>query len=236
MNPPVQNDSKPASLEYTKMLFLVSHGLQTPLSAIRWGCSRLSKTGKNLTPEQWRLVEGMQHQTRMLSQMFDSLLLLAKVEEGVQASTLQDIYLSDYFEGAELLKGMPRDYILDMTCPADAVVKVDRIIFTSIMDALFLVLSISSTQTTIPLTVTMEEGECVITLRAPMELSFLQEEGAPTTSGKPQRIVGGIPGFLLAVSASSAQHIGGTLVSGREEIPSTLTLRFPTEPALTLEM
>lgn len=234
MIPPAAPTS--ANLEYTKMLFLVSHGLQSPLSAIRWGCGRLRKTGKNLTTEQSRLLEGVQQQTRVLSSMFDMLLLLAKAEEGVQVSTLQEIFLSDFFESPDRFKELPRAFSTNVTCSDDLAVKVDRVMFTSILDALFLVLSLSSTQTTIPVSVKKEDGYCSITLRAPMELSLLEETDSAATDEKKSRIVGGIPGFLLAVSASLATHIDGTLASGQEEIPSTLTLRFPVEPALSFQL
>jgi K+-sensing histidine kinase KdpD len=228
--------TQPATLEYTKMLFLVSHGLQTPLSAIRWGCGRLKKTGSNLTTDQMALVDGVQQQTRVLSSMFDMLLLLAKVEEGVHISTLQQLYLSEFLESPDRQKNNPREFTVAVTCPDSCVVKVDRVIFASIIDALFLVLSLSSAEDAIPIDVRVEDTTCVMTFTAPMQLSVL-EESVESLPGVPKnRIVGGIPGFLLAVASSLLQSMDGTLESSHEETPRTLTLRLPIEPVLSLDV
>ncbi len=217
--------NRPTSVEYTKMLFLVGHGLQTPLSAIRWGCGRLSKSGENFTDEQKSLVTGIQQQTRTLAHMFETLLLLAKVDEHVHVPDMQQIYLSDFFQSGERTKNLPRSMELAVRCPSDATAQIDRTIFTAVIDSLLLVVAVSSAETKIPFTLEREDDTYVLIIDAPMEWSLL-EEGV-------QKVVGGIPGFLLAVASALAADLGGSIESEKDgAVPTTLVFRFPATPTL----
>ena len=93
-----------ASKNHGQMLFLVGHGLQTPLSAIRWGCSRLKKMSKKMTKQELHVIEGIQSQSKVLSGMVNALLLVARVEDGSYAGRPQEIYLYDFLKSFPSLK------------------------------------------------------------------------------------------------------------------------------------
>lgn len=217
------------------MLFLVSHGLQTPLSAIRWGCSRLRRSGDNLTKQQQTILDEVQEHSRILSLMFDILLLLAKLEEGVSIPNIQEIFLYDFLQSSERLKDVPKGKQVEVTCSQELMLRIDRTILTSIIDALLLAVATSNREKNIRISVTEQKDQntCTLTIETPLYLSVLQEMLKPEEPEKKQRIVGGVPGFLLAVIAALAKNAGGNLTSKQDaDIITSLTLTLPLQPTL----
>lgn len=221
MKTPVQ-----AELIFSKMLFLVSHGLQTPLSAIRWGCGRLKRTGGNFSPEQKLLLDGILGETRLLSRMFDWMLLLAKNEEGAHEPDIQEIFVPDFFTSPKRTEDLPRVMALEVTCPPDLMISADRTLFSAIIDALLLAASVGSDAPSAKIFVSADEDTCVITITVPMALSLLTEQ---TNGGKEgNRVVGGVPGFLLAIASSLTQSCEGTLEPEEQDgVIRHLTLHLP---------
>ena len=224
----------PASLEYTKMLFLVSHGLQTPLSAIRWGCGRLHRKGENLTEEQKKLLEGIMQESRILAALFDWLLLLAKVEDGVYVPNIQDVFVHDFLITSLAEVDVLRGAAMPVSCPKELKIRVDRTLFESILHALFLTVVVSGKKEPARLTVALEENntQCCIRLEASLRVSLLQE----LTNGKEmnlgRRIVGGVAGCLLAIASSLAAAIGGSLEAEPEqEKLRNISFRLPVKTA-----
>src|SRR3989338_4079456 len=74
-------------------LFLQSHGLRDPLTAIRWGSHRLKKE-KMLTPAQHDyLVDEIFANSKVLTTMVESMVLLAEVENGLHKKNQQEVCL-----------------------------------------------------------------------------------------------------------------------------------------------
>lgn len=214
----------------TKMLFLVSHGLQSPLSAIRWGCGRLQRTGK-LSTEQRELLDSIQAEGRLLSRMMNWLLLLAKTDDGVHIADVQEVYVRDFLTAC-MDEKLPRPLKFRITCAKDLAIQVDRTLLEASLHALLFAASVSSDVKTLPISVrvTSSPEECLIMLDAQLSLTLLEEE----QTGKPsRRIAGGMSGFLLAVASSFAIALGGTIDHKTVgAVISDLTLRLPQRPPL----
>ncbi len=228
---PSKPRTPPASLAFTNMLFLASHGLQSPLSAIRWGTARLKKLGKDLPKEQQEVIENIQKESKLLSQMFDWMLLLAKVEEGAHVANQQEVFVKDFLSSPDRLKDLPRPFALAVSCPDDLALRIDRTLFESVVQALLLVVSVGSAATKASVTVEEEDDLCAITVSAPLALLLLQQTEMPAGADQ-RRIVGGAPGFLLAVSASLSAALGGELTPSSEgDAVTGMTFRVPLRPA-----
>jgi signal transduction histidine kinase len=196
------------------MVFLASHGLQTPLSAIRWGIGRLKHMSKGLSPEQAAIVDGVHGQAKLLSQMFDSLLLLAKVDEGTPwQRKKEDIYLRDFFLTLEETKNLPPDLTLALDCADDLRLRIDRKIFDGIVHALLIVASTGARmpKQALPVKVEIDTDEelCTITFAAPLQLSLVEDVEMGTVDPDARMIVGGVPGLMLSVASSLSNAIGG---------------------------
>lgn len=218
----------------SKMLFLASHGFQTPISAIRWGSGRLKKMLDDLKPVERALLDGIQQQAKLLSEMFDALLLLAKVEDGIHESRLQDIYLKDYFE--ERLKQLPPEIVFELSCPDDARLRVDRTAFESVTQALLNVIASAgggSRPLMVDVVMAPEERRCDMTFRAPLSFSLIEPDAALTTPADPKRIVGGVPGLMLAVASSLVSFLGGDLGAEQGNL-GTITLRLPAPDSVSV--
>lgn len=223
--------TQPASLEFSRMLFLVGHGLQTPLSAIRWGCSRLKKLFKDPTDEQREVLEGVQREARLLSKMVDWLLLVAKLEDGQQAANVQEVFLYDFLQTAvaDRQEVLP---MISVVCPEDLQIQTDRTVFEAIVQALILALSVDEPAASASLTASEQNGHCVLTLDAPLTLTLLRQEAG--NDAKPSQVVGGVRGVLLSIASSLAETSGGSLATERESHElRRVILRIPMHPSLT---
>lgn len=209
------------------MLFLASHGLQTPLSAIRWGCGRLRRMCAQLSGEQTQLVDSIQAQAKLLSDMFNALLLLAKFDDGALEVRLQDIYLRDYLT-APALQDCAGGVSLQVSCDDDARLRIDRTVFDGIMRALVVAVVTGRKgdgPVSVEVTFSHNPSVCILTFAAPLELSLVEEPGREMRESD-ARMVGGTPGVMLAVASSLATALGGTL-EVTEERGATLTLPAP---------
>lgn len=223
----------PTSLHYAKMLFLASHGLQTPLSAIRWGAGRLKRMGRDLPPEYGKVIDNIHAESRLLSQMFDMLLLLAKVEEGAHQANVQEIFLRDFLHAPARNEELPRPIVFQITCPDDLRVRADRTLLEAIIHALFLVATVGSEESAVSVTVVADERKesCDITLTAPLKLSLLDDADSSVPGSEDRKVVGGVPGFLLGIAASLCQSMGGSLMPLRQgEETVGLVFRLPLQP------
>ncbi len=211
------------------MLFLVSHGLQSPLSAIRWGCGRLQRTG-TLSPDQKELLDSIQAEGRLLSRMLNWLLLLAKTDDGAHTADVQKIFVHDFLTAC-MEEKLPRPLTLEVTCPKNLTIQADRTLLEATVHALLFAVSVSSDVKTLPITVESASSpdSCMITFDATLSLTLMEEEQA----GKPnRRIAGGMSGFLLAIASSFSQAIGGSIDhETAEDTIRHLTLRLPIHPS-----
>ncbi len=223
----------PAAAKRQPMLYLASHGLQTPISAIRWGCGRLKRMAAGLPPEQRQIVEDVQEQAKLLSRMFEALLLLAKVEDGTHISALQDIYLHDFLQTVVAASALPQDVSWKLSCPDDLRLRTDRALLTALTEALLLVVAYGARgQRTVHVTIARHgtPQECIVTIHAPLQLALV-EDAAIARQEDGQRIVGGVPGVMLSVAAALASALGGSLQVHDE---CKIVLKLPSPPSVSV--
>lgn len=215
-----------------QMLFLVGHGLQTPLSAIRWGCSRLRKMSKGLSKEQQHVLGSIQSQAKVLSGMVNALLLVARVEDGTYDSRQQDIYLHDFLKSFGPFKEMFPGKTSRVTCPKDFRIRTDRGVLESLLEAVSVVIGTASDQHKGLRIQVKEEGRNFTMHFLPeIELSLLRD--ASSLSGDAAgHMVGGAPGLMLSVISSLSGYLGGFIqVKNHGDAHHVLVLQLPVRHA-----
>ncbi|MDO8648757.1 MAG: histidine kinase dimerization/phospho-acceptor domain-containing protein [Candidatus Peregrinibacteria bacterium] len=191
-------------------LFIASHGLMTPISAIRWGCNRLQRSGGKLSEEQKRLIEHLHTNAKTLSHVFDSMLFLARVEDGTYPTKTESVDLQEFLQSNHIEKAFVGP--LKLTCPPGCSVKTDRGIFEVIFSNIFAVFSDARLKNG-ALKVTVEEGEgrVEVSFESKMQLAFLQSVRTVQASAEKRPVVGGTPGLRLSLVQSLLWFLDGTL-------------------------
>lgn len=213
-----------------QMLFLVGHGLQTPLSAIRWGCSRLKKISKRLTKEEAHVLENIQTQAKVLADMVNALLFVARTEDGTYSARLQDIYLHDFLVSFAPLKEVFPDRMVHVSCPEDLLIKADRKALECLLEAVSVIMGSGSDKKndlTIEVQTKGRKGYVSMNFLPELELSFLRDASVLENGSSPQ-IVGGTPGLMLSVITSLCKFMGGFVhVKKQGESHHLLSLELP---------
>ncbi len=209
----VKKDIPAVGASSMKMMFVASHGLQTPLSAIRWGSRRLQKADTGtLTPEQRHLIEGISDNARMLSRMLDAMLILAKVEDGGYAASSQQIHLADFLRSFLDKFELPNNQQAEIRCPDDLEMNVDRGILETVVQSLLIAMSSSMKGSKAMVLTASRTGDAVrIDIRCPLELSLLSPVRAGADENQVNQLVGGPTGLMLSIAHSLAQSIGGSV-------------------------
>ncbi len=203
-----------APVSSMKMMFVASHGLQTPLSAIRWGSSRLKKTNTGaFTQEQAHLIDGIAENAKTLSRMLDTMLILAKVEEGSYQANPQKIYLQDFLASFTQKFELPKDFAVDLRASDDDILlMVDRGILETIVQALMIaVVSSAQPSTRIAVHCMEDAGTIRIEMHCPLQLSLLSSVRAGTDDQQLHQLVGGPTGLMLSIAHSLAHCLAGSV-------------------------
>jgi len=198
--------------ERMKFLFLESHGLRTPITAIRWACGRLRKIGAGkFAPDELRLVDQIQLHAKKLSSALESLLLLAKVEDGSQPRETQDIclpsLLSAVGEKVDLGDGVRwnvRSEHIHLKAEREILELILRDIGTVFQESPEDVKDVS-------LDVVREPKGVAIAFQSSWSLPLLQDMGDGRRDAKLIQRVGGIPGLMLSLSQALAEHVPATV-------------------------
>lgn len=212
-----------------KMLFLVSHGLQSPLSAIRWGCGRLKRMAKNLSAEERKVLDDIHGNAKLVSEMVDALLLLAKLDDGVYVPRLEDIYLKDL-----LLTGfleLPTGAAPAVVCDDALRLRTDRTIFEASARALFIAAVSAAGDKEVAIEAMITGDSVTIAFNGPLHLSLVEDAESPEMPASLRRIVGGVPGMMLAVAAGLATGVGGTVEAHEDR---GITLRLPVKSSVSV--
>ncbi len=210
-----------------EFLFLVSHGLLSPISAVRWGTSRLQRLAKDLSPEQQYLIEHIHGNAKRLATAFSSMLLLARNEDQTYTLTstvfpVQEL-LALYAVGSE----HPSNVKLRVACPSDATVEGDRALLEAAFHNIFAVLQEAlSEPRAVTIEVQPEEESVAINIICPLELSVQTVRSAHDGDVRP--VVGGTPGLLLSLTSSLLTYTGGSLdMRETDEGRYRITVRLP---------
>ena len=190
--------------------FLASHGLRSPLSAIRWACGRLRKTSTgDLNKEQRELVEEIHANAKTLTTVLGSMQLLGKLEDRTYKIKHEEVALANLL--LSLTHGLEHARAVEwkVSCPADMHVNVDGPVLESILVNLLTVCMESCAEPrAVSIDVTQDNGDTLIHLFAALELPFLYASAAEDKR-EVSRLVGGIPGLMLCLSSAMAQFLHG---------------------------
>ena len=199
------------SRETMKFLFLASHGLRTPLSAIRWGCGRLRKMRKDRTPEEHHVIDQIHHNARKLTTVLGSMLTLAKLEEEAYRMKEEAILLCELIQhSADTLEfeGEPQ---WDIRCPGELTVMADRALLETIVrDLLWLCAESTRPERATMIRAEASDGALDISFYAALELPFLNP-GASGLEDELSTVIGGTPGLLLSLTGALAKFLDGTV-------------------------
>jgi K+-sensing histidine kinase KdpD len=214
-------------LEATTFLFLASHGLLPPISGIRSACEQLGKSDTSAWSDKQRaLLRDMHTNATRLSRAFDSMILLAQVEEGSLAGKDEILNARELMEQAssEATNGLA----VTLKCPRTLPVRGDRMMIDAILRNIIVVCSDACRA---PKRVEMigSKNDGIMTLRcvSQMDFSFLEPQAARDES-KTRSVVGGTSGLLLSLSSALASGNGGELEMKRTGDDSyTITLMLP---------
>ncbi len=208
-------------------IFLANHGIQTPISAIRWGVSRLKKTDKGrLSAEQHRLLTHIEGSAQTLSRLLSSMVLLARNESESYIPKKEKITMRAFLR--ERAKDAAGDGTqLSIVCPTALSLLSDRTMLHAIFSNLLSVFGQSVEQKRkVYINVRSGSGAIQITLRAHMDIPLLATQSDGMNAD--EKLVGGPAGVLLSLAQSLSHCIDGFLVmSQSSEGEYVIDLQFP---------
>jgi hypothetical protein len=191
--------------------FLASHGLRSPLSAIRWACGRLRKTATgSLNEEQRELIDEIHANAKILTTVLGSMQLLGKLEDRTYKVKGDTLMLCDML--TSLTHGIehPREITWSVHCPADLTIHTDGPILESILVNMLTVCTEAGVDARqVYLRAEGDDDASHIALFSSLELPFLasgKQDGEEVS-----RLVGGIPGLMLCLASAMAQFLGGSV-------------------------
>lgn len=201
------SSAKPA--QDLRFLVLAGHGLQTPLSSIRWGVQRLRKTDtKQLSKQQKHLIDSIDGNARTLSRVLSSMLLLARNEEHTYTLGSDDIGLAGFFK--QLAQEAKEEGIaLAVSVPATLTLTADPHMFSTVMENLLSVFSESaSAPKKVKLSASRTGTDIHIVCETAMEFPLLSGDGTQDVN----KLVGGTSGLMLSLAHSLVGFLDGDLV------------------------
>ncbi|MDD4319505.1 MAG: histidine kinase dimerization/phospho-acceptor domain-containing protein [Candidatus Peribacteraceae bacterium] len=213
-----------------KYLFLESHGLRSPLTAIRWACGRLRKdTTGALNPVQRQLVQHVYANARKLSVALESMLLLAKIEDGMMRLQPQEHCIKDLFDAMREKAGVPRSVRWVIESPHVHAVA-DRDVLEMIFKDIAAVFTEADPERemTVFVDVAAAPESLVVNFRSSVIFPTLSKDGgAPSET---LRMVGGTQGLMLSMAQELAKHLRGTV-----ELEEVVTGEFVADGTVELD-
>ena len=226
---PKKQAAKPQR-QSVEFLFLASHGLLSPISAIRWGCNRLTRSdARNLSDEQRDLVSHIHRNARTLTRLFGSMLLLARNEDQTYTMRPEKLELADLLAAEKKEWELHEHGTVHLHCPPGLKAHVDSAILESVLQNLFAVFA-EGTDESRKLSIDAEEeaDNVRISFTGSLELPFLQSVRTLDRSAETRPVVGGTPGLLLSLAQSLLAFIEGEIaMSETTEGSYTITTRLP---------
>lgn len=192
-----------------KFSFLASHGLRSPLSAIRWACGRLRKTSTGqLNEEQQQLIEEIHANAKILTMVLGSMQLLGKLEDRSYKIKSETLQLCDMITSIAHGMDHPREAKWTIVCQPELSVRTDGPILESILLNLITVCLEASTDDKQVLIRGEEtpDGMAVVLFSA-LELPFVHADRDPTS--EVSSLVGGVPGLMLCLANGMAHFLSG---------------------------
>ena len=210
---PIHHQSSVPTKQSVEFLFLASHGLLSPIAAIRWACNRLKRSDtRSLTLEQQELVTHIHSNAKVLSKLFGSMLLLARNEDQTYSVRPEAISI------VELLAGEAKEWEeqeggrTSLACAPHLKVRADSALLDVILQNLFAVFAEASrTPRVLAIEAQQDDERVNISFTSAMELPFLQSVRTVDRLSETRPVVGGTPGLLLSLAHSLISFLDGTL-------------------------
>ena len=192
-----------------KFSFLASHGLRSPLSAIRWACGRLSKaTTGTLNAEQEELVSEIHANAKVLTTVLGSMQLLGKLEDRSYRLKHEQIVLHDMLLALTHCIEHPRAVDWHIDCAGEPQVMTDGPILECILvNILTVCMETGIGEKRIAIRA-RSNGDVTIRVFSPLELPFLHVDDGKSAEEK-IRMIGGVPGLMLCLAKAMAQFLKG---------------------------
>lgn len=195
-------------------LFLRSHGIRDPLTVIRWGIERL-RSGHLPPKEQKHFIDEISAQTRILSAILESSLLIEELQEKAYVPQEQDVCLLSFLHAlSESFDGTPhRQWTIE--CP-HIHVSIDRhLLKTILLNLLTAGVHFSSDPIILSLQAQEEDGAVRISIYTLLVVpSFLA--GESSYRQMPTLIVGP-SGLLISLADTLAGSCKGTIVVEKKQ-------------------
>jgi light-regulated signal transduction histidine kinase (bacteriophytochrome) len=214
-----------------KYLFLQSHGMRSPLTAIRWASNRLRKKALgNLNAEQQRLVSHIHDNAKKLSVVLDSMFLLAQAEDQRVLPEKQEICLRDLIHeetersggggGVRWKLRVPHLHVLAHREVLEAIIRNLCAVYSEQTD---------DAKRAVFVDVETDQGFLLLGFRSALLLPIL-EDGSGRSEAQDVKVIGGLQGVMLSLSDELAGYLGG-----RVEMEEVITGEFVEDGTVELE-
>lgn len=223
-----KQSTAPSAGKGLQFLFLASHGLQSPLSAIRWGATRLKRTGGRLPKPQKNLVDHIESNARTLSRVLGSMLLLARNEDESYVPKPKKIDLAVFVK--EMIAEAKVEGVKVQGKAKKFVVETDELLLTTIMSNLLGVLATAGNKKgAVQLSVDRKQGFAMFTFVATLEFPVIEAQSSDGMHEHVNQMIGGEAGLMLALSSSLINFLDGFLEmkEGKKKAMYTITVGFP---------
>ncbi len=195
-----------------EFLVLASHALQTPLSGIRWGLSRLHKSEKDSwTQDQKKLLSHIDADARTLSRLLQSLILVTRAADPAYVAQPESVDLAVSIAG---IVGKAKEEGTTITIDVGDMpnVYVDPLLLDGILQNLLGVFVEAQVEDK-SIGVSLSAAESMVTVHfdAPLEFPLINSDTVVGSDSQSGQIVGGTPGLMLSMAQTLAQVLQGTV-------------------------
>ncbi|QRN97641.1 PAS domain-containing protein [Archangium violaceum] len=236
-NARLYRESQEAILARDEFLSIASHELRTPITALRLGIQRLFRLARGGEEPSWKMVAaslaGVERQGRRLTLLIDSLLDVSRLRSHHIQLELEELDLSEVVRDvvAQLEGVLARTHTpLSLRADTPVVGRWDRFRLEQVVTNLLDNAIKYGAAAPIEVTVALEEGSAVLTLRdqgigiAPERLPFIFGRFERAVSS---RHYGGLGLGLYIVRQIVEMHGGSIQVESSPGRGSTFTVRLP---------
>jgi K+-sensing histidine kinase KdpD len=213
-----------------EFLFLASHGLLSPISAIRWGSNRLKKTDtKKLSKEQRDLVDHIHSNARVLTKLFGSMMLLARNEDHTYELRSEPAAVKPLLQAEAKTWEKHTGGTVKISCPDLLKCQTDGALLEAVLQNMFMVFSEAGKGAKkISIAVTPDDGFVQISFSGSLEIPFLESVRTIDNLDETKPIIGGTSGLLLSLSHGLIGFLEGTLeMRETDDDEYVITARVP---------
>jgi K+-sensing histidine kinase KdpD len=215
-----------------KFIYVASHGLRSSITAIRWASNKLERTMQNkTTEEEKKLLRQIHTESTKLASTLHSMLLAAKLEEGVYKGKSTAVCIYEYLSTLSTPQ-----YTLKIDCSPDLTIHADtEILETVLQDVLTGCLESVTADSQLHISAQVEANSLYIHIEASLEFAFLRADSPSAMTipyDKKEGMIGGTTGlfFSLASSILTAQN-GSLHIEEKATSQYRITIFLPLSPS-----